>query len=117
MTVSPIASQGMSQTIYTFQNTHFNQVKSTPVHPVEKTQRVSSIEDQEDQRKVLALYEDSQGGIVSQSKNSVMRQTDTIRSTYAQEESAQYNQANPYEAARMVTESVALAGMNIDMLA
>lgn len=101
---------------YVYGNTHYNQMQSVPVTPVKPVRRTPELVGQEDRAKIAVTYSPD-GSDEKAQKLQNSKQTDEIMQEYADKQQASYNQSNPYEQARMMTEGSVIVGMNFDMFA
>ena len=102
--------------IYIYGNTHYNQMQSIPVTPVKPVKRTLGIAGQEERAKIAVTYSPD-GSDEKAQKLKDSRQTEEIMQEYADKQQVSYNQSNPYEQARMMTEGSVIVGMNFDMFA
>lgn len=117
MTVSAISGYGQIQNIYAYHNTHYNQMQTVPVTPVQKTAGVSKISDEEDSLRLAATYRPAEDEITGIENTAVAKQTEKLKDFYEKGQELHYNRFNPYEAARMSVDGMLVAGMNIDLMA
>ncbi len=113
MSILSIANVGSVQAIYTFGNSRYNQISNSPVAPVSRIRKMMPLSgEREEQYAVLRSpsREEWEEGLVA-------RQEERVRSAYEDMTEAAYNLQNPYEAARMSSEGILLAGMNVNVLA
>lgn len=115
MTVSAVSSHGHIQNIYTYHNTHFNQVQAVPVTPVRKAGKIAGISQEEDRIRFAAVYKSERDSRTEPAV--VAKQTERLKNSFDAGQEFQYNISNPYEASRMSMDGMLLAGINIDVMA
>ena len=117
MAVAAISGERAVQNIYPYHNTHYNEITSVPVEPVQRTSGVAGVSSEEDEVQLGVTYKPLQEQISHIEENAVVNQTKQLKEAFAQGEELYYDSSNPYELARMSVEGMLLAGMNIDLMA
>lgn len=117
MAITAISGERVVQNIYPYHNTHYNEVASVPVEPVQRTTEVAGLSSEEEQVQLGVTYEPFKGQISQIEENAVVNQTRQLKEAFQQGEDLYYDQSNPYEMARMSVEGMLLTGMNIDFMA
>lgn len=117
MTVSAISGYGQIQNIYAYHNTHYNQVQTAPVTPVQKTAGVSKISAEEDSLRLAATYRPAEDEMTGIENPAVAKHTEKLKNLYEKGQELHYDRSNPYEAARMSVDGMLVTGMNIDLMA
>lgn len=117
MIAAAITNAGQIGNLYFYDNTHYNQVKSTPVPAINRIQATAPIADKENTLHYAALYQHGSESLAQTEQATAQKGQDALSNAYAGQDMAQYNLANPYELARMALENSLLAGMHINMLA
>lgn len=85
MQISGINGMNNISSIYTYGNSHFNQIQNNPVTPVTKVKSTQPVDGEQD------------------------------KSKYADAQNVSYNNTNnPYEISKMERDSMILSGMNFD---
>lgn len=112
MRISAIPEYGQIQNIYSYHNSHYNQVQAAAVTPVQKTARVVGVSSQEDQVQLAATYRQE-----NEIDNVSSKRKEELKSSIDRGEELNYNQSNPYEALRMSVDGILVKGMNMDVIA
>lgn len=102
--------------LYVYGNSHYNQMRSVPVTPVRPVKRTREVVGHED-RTLIAVTYSPDGSDEKAQKLQESRQANDILQEYEDKRQASYNQSNPYEQARMMTEGSVIVGMNFDAFA
>lgn len=96
--------------IYTYGNSHFNQIQDAPVTPVKKIKGTQAVDRQEDKTKYAVVY-----GSDRTSETYDTKEAEEVRTKYADVQNVSYNNIeNPYEISKMERDSIILSGMNFD---
>lgn len=117
MITAAITNAGQIGSLYFYGDTHYNQIKSTPVPAVNRVQAVAPTADKENHLHYAALYQHDSESLVQTDHSVAQKEQEALSTAYADQNMAQYNLTNPYELARMTLENSLLAGMHINMLA
>lgn len=96
--------------IYTYGNSHFNQIQNTPVTPVTRIKGAQPVDAQQDKAKYAVVY-----GNDKTSETYDTKEANEVKAKYADAQSVSYNNTdNPYEISKMERDSMILSGMNFD---
>ena len=106
-------SKGVSS-VYTFGNSHYNQVQTVPVTPVKRIKGANGVSKGEDKLKTAVLYGDNKDSLSEIMSMREANQAEELRESYSDMETASYDTDNPYELERMSKEGSLLLGMNVD---
>lgn len=96
--------------IYTYGNSHFNQIQNTPVTLVTRIKGAQPVDAQQDKAKYAVVY-----GNDKTSETYDTKEANEVKAKYADAQSVSYNNTdNPYEISKMERDSMILSGMNFD---
>ena len=117
MIAAAITNAGQIGSLYFYGDTHYNQIKSTPVPAINRIQPTAPIAEKENTLHYAALYQHDSESLVQTEQSAAQKGQKALSDAYADQNMAQYNLTNPYELTRMAVENSLLAGMHINMLA
>ena len=110
MQISGINGMNNISSIYTYGNSHFNQIQNNPVTPVTKVKSTQPVDGEKDKSKYAVVY-----GNDKTSETYDTKEADEVKSKYADAQNVSYNNTNnPYEISKMERDSMILSGMNFD---
>ena len=110
MHISGINGMNNISSIYTYGNSHFNQIQNNPVTPVTKVKSTQPVDGGQDKSKYAVVY-----GNDKTSETYDTKEADEVKSKYADAQNVSYNNTNnPYEISKMERDSMILSGMNFD---
>ena len=110
MQISGINGMNTISSIYTYGNSHFNQIQNNPVTPVTKVKSTQPVDGEQDKAKYAVVY-----GNDKTSETYDTKEADEVKSKYADAQNVSYNNTNnPYEISKMERDSMILSGMNFD---
>lgn len=110
MQISGINGTNNISSIYTYGNSHFNQIQNAPVTPVTKVKGAQAVDGEQDKAKYAVVYGDDKTSETYDTK-----EANEVKAKYAGAQNVSYNNTdNPYEISKMERDSMILSGMNFD---
>ncbi len=110
MTINSVSDVGTNYNLYTYGNTHYNQLQPTPVSPVSQVHKTEGISREQDELKTAAVYSKNDGSSVVSNDTDVASSA-ALNGIFSTDENSPYSKAFS-----LATESLA-TGTNFDMTA
>lgn len=110
MQISGINGTNNISSIYTYGNSHFNQIQNNPVTPIKKIKSTQAVDGEQDKARYAVVYGNDKTGETYETK-----EAEEVKTKYADAQNVSYNNTdNPYEISKMERDSMILSGMNFD---